>query len=378
MKIGIDKISFYVPNQYLDLNDLAEARNIDPNKFKQGLLINKMSVAGLAEDIVTMAASASLNILNKEDLENIDLVIFTTESGIDYSKAASTHLISILGLKNNVRAVEMKQACYATTAAIYFAKGHILQNPKSKVLILASDIAKYGIGAPGEPTQGAGAVAMIISNNPNLLVIENQSGIYAEDVYDFFRPDGQEYALVDGKYSNEMYQKLFLETFKDYQNKTKLTINDFQALTFHIPYAKLGLKTLKLVTESEELYNNFHLATTYNKEIGNIYTGSLFVSLISLLEQADLKAGNRIGLYAYGSGSVSEFFSGILAPNYQEHLNKSLHETTLANRNKLTLNEYEKLIVNKPGEFEQFATNKSLRVQLKSIDNYKRKYQINE
>lgn len=378
MKIGIDKISFYVPNLYLDLNDLAKARNVDANKYTKGLLVNKMSIANFEEDIVSMAASASLNILTKADIENIDLVLFTTESGIDYSKSAATHLISILKLKNNVRAVEMKQACYATTAALNFAKGHILQNPNSKVLILASDIAKYGVATTGEPTQGAGAVAILVTSNPKILTLENSAGFYALDTYDFWRPDGLDYALVDGQYSNEMYQKLFLETFNDYQNKTKLTINDFKAMTFHIPYSKLGLKTLMSVTANEELINNYQKATIYNKEVGNIYTGSLFLSLISLLEQGSMKAGERIGLYAYGSGSVAEFFSGILTTNYQEHLLKSLHENNFKKRRALTIEEYEQLIIYKVKSNEKFMTNKQLKVQLKAIDNYQRRYQINE
>lgn len=378
MKIGIDKISFYVPNLYLDLNDLAKARNVDANKYTKGLLVNKMSIANFEEDIVSMAASASLNILTKADIENIDLVLFTTESGIDYSKSAATHLISILKLKNNVRAVEMKQACYATTAALNFAKGHILQNPNSKVLILASDIAKYGVATTGEPTQGAGAVAILVTSNPKILTLENSAGFYALDTYDFWRPDGLDYALVDGQYSNEMYQKLFLETFNDYQNKTKLTINDFKAMTFHIPYSKLGLKTLMSVTANEELINNYQKATIYNKEVGNIYTGSLFLSLISLLEQGSMKAGERIGLYAYGSGSVAEFFSGILTTNYQEHLLKSLHENNFKKRRALKIEEYEQLIIYKVKSNEKFMTNKQLKVQLKAIDNYQRRYQINE
>src|SRR5690554_1654491 len=185
MKIGISRMSFYVPKYYLDLKTLAKARGVDPLKYTNGLLANQMSVAPFNQDIISMAANATLNYLTKEDIKAIDLVLFTTESGIDYSKSAATHLISILGLRQDIRAVEMKQACYATTAALYFAKGHILQNPNSKVLVIASDIAKYGLNSPGEPTQGAGAVSMLVSKDPKLLILEDQYGIHSEDIYDF-------------------------------------------------------------------------------------------------------------------------------------------------------------------------------------------------
>src|SRR5690606_297 len=104
----------------------------------------------------------------EEDKKDIDLVLFATESGIDHSKAAATNLAQLLGLKSEIRAIELKQACYSATIALYFAKGHILQNPNSKVLVVGSDIARYGLETDGEPTQGAGAVAMLITKNPKI------------------------------------------------------------------------------------------------------------------------------------------------------------------------------------------------------------------
>lgn len=380
MKIGIDKISFYVPRYYLDLKTLADARGIDPLKYTNGLLTNKMSVVPFDQDIITLAANATLNYLTKEDIESIDLILFTTETGIDYSKSAATHLISILGLRNDVRAIEMKQACYATTAALYFAKGHILQNPKSKVLVIASDIAKYGLNSAGEPTQGAGSVSMIVSKDPKIMELEDTYGVYTEDVYDFWRPDGMDYAQVDGKYSNEMYKKFFLKTYESYMEQTSHTINDFGALMFHIPYSKIGLRSLELVAKKDEhprLFNNFFNAIQYNKEVGNIYTGSLFLSMVALLEHGDLKAGERVGMFGYGSGAVAEFFTGILVKGYKNHLNASIHKKLLESRQSLDMPTYEKFLTNKVQNGTTLPDDLQTKVQLKSIIDFKRNYQNN-
>lgn len=377
MNIGIDKISFYVPRTYLDIKTLAKARGVDEEKYTKGLLVNKMSVAPLNEDIISMAANATLNFLTSEDIEHIDLIFFTTESGVDYSKAAATHLISILGLKNNVRAVELKQACYSTAAALYFAKGHILQNPTSKVLILSADIAKYGVNSGGEPTQGAGATAMIISQEPAILKLEDHYGIYADDVYDFWRPDGEVYAHVDGHFSNSVYQKFFLNTYNVFLEKSNLSLNDINAFTFHIPYAKIGLKTLNLIANEEKqphLFKNFYDSVVYNQNVGNIYTGSLFLSLTSLLENGSLNAGERIGIYAYGSGAVAEFFSATLVEGYKNHLNKKLHEQILNTRESLAIEAYEKLLSAKFVNNEELPLNDLVRVQLKGLINYQRMY----
>lgn len=355
MKIGINKISFYVPKHYLDLNTLAKARGVDPLKYINGLYTEKMAIASEDEDIVTMAANATKNILTDEDIESIDLILFSTESGLDYSKAASTHLISLLGLKNKTRALELKQACYSATAALYFAKGHILQNPNSRVLVIASDISRYGLNSSGEPTQGAGAVSMIISRNPKIMVLNNQYGLYSEDVYDFWRPNGFDFACVDGKFSNETYKKLFLETFGSYKSQTNVDVNDFTAINFHIPYGKLALRSLQLVANEKEqpkLFENFDASIKYNKVVGNIYTGSLFLSLISLLDHAKLKAKDLIGLFSYGSGAVGEFFTGTIVPGYKKHIEKTLHKNIVKRRVKLSIAAYEKMI--EPiGSFDQ-------------------------
>ena len=88
MTIGIDKIGFATSQYVLKLQDLAEARGIDPEKLSKGLLLKELSIAPLTEDIVTLAASASDSILTEQERQEIDMVIVATESGIDQSKAA--------------------------------------------------------------------------------------------------------------------------------------------------------------------------------------------------------------------------------------------------------------------------------------------------
>lgn len=376
MKVGIDKISFFVPKYYLSLDKLAESRGIDPLKYTKGLMQEKMSVAPLNQDIISMGANAALNILKDEDIESIDLVLFATETAVDHSKAAATNLLSILGLKRQTRVIELKQACYAATAALHFAKGHILQNPDSKVLIIASDIARYGIKTDGEATQGAGSVAMIISRDPKIVILNNHSGVYSEDIYDFFRPLHMDYALVEGHYSNEMYKKFFNESYNSFLVKSSQTLKDLSAVVFHIPYVKIGLKSLDLISSkdlSPKLYKHYDSATIYNKVVGNIYTGSIYLSLISLLENGDLSANEQVGLYSYGSGAIGEFFSVTTVEGYKSYLNADLHKSMLDQRIALEIDEYENLI-SKVIKEDLELENKEDVVSLVAIKNYKRLY----
>ena len=118
---------------------------------------------------MTLAASASDSILTEQEREEIDMVIVATESGIDQSKAAAVFVHGLLASSPLLVSFEIKEACYGATAALHYAKLHVENSPESKVLVIASDIAKYGIETPGEPTQGAGSVAMLITQNPTHL-----------------------------------------------------------------------------------------------------------------------------------------------------------------------------------------------------------------
>ena len=46
---------------------------------------------------------------------------------------------------------------------------------------------------------------MLVGNEPRVLTLEADSGTYAANVYDFWRPFGRREALVDGKFSVECY-----------------------------------------------------------------------------------------------------------------------------------------------------------------------------
>ena len=74
MKIGIDKIGFATSQYVLKLQDLAEARGVDPEKYSKGLLLNEIAIAPMTEDIVTLAASASDSILTEQERQEIDMV----------------------------------------------------------------------------------------------------------------------------------------------------------------------------------------------------------------------------------------------------------------------------------------------------------------
>ena len=347
--IGIDKMNFFTPNTYIDLVKLAEHRGIDPNKFTVGIGQSKMAVPTITQDTVSMGANAALPILDATDLDKIDLIVVGTETGIDESKSSAAFIHQLLNIHPFAKSVEVKQACYGATAGLMMAKDFITTHPGRKALVIASDISRYGLATSGEVTQGAGAVAMLISENPRILELEDVSVSMTESIFDFWRPNYTDTAIVNGKFSNEAYVNFISTIWEEFSKRTSYSLADFNAFCFHLPYSKMGKKALlpALENESEDVQNrlmsHYDLSTTYTKNIGNIYTGSLYLSLMSLLDSDEnsLKAGDLIGFFSYGSGAVGEIFSGRLVEGYDKHLLKEAHQDMLNNRYDLSIEEYE-------------------------------------
>ena len=314
------------------------------------------------------------------------MIIVGTESGVDQSKASSVFIHGLLDIQPFVRAIEVKEACYGATAALDFAKNHVMNNPESRVLVIASDIAKYGIKASGESTQGAGSCAMLITSNPRVLELNNDNVCLTRDVMDFWRPNYSQYAFVEGKFSTEQYLGCLTTTWDKYLEKNNKQLSDFDAICLHLPYPKLGLKGLNtlLETESDEaikekLSARFNESILYSQRVGNIYTGSLFLGLLSLLENStNLNPGDKIALYSYGSGAVAEIFSMTLVPGYEKQLKQNRFEE-FNSRTRISVEEYEAMFfrdttVDSEGNLDISDIKDDSRFVLEKIENHKRIY----
>lgn len=346
MKIGIHDIAAATGSLVLDLAQLAERTGTELGKFHRGIGQYEMSITTADEDIVTLAARATAPILERHGTENLRTVLFATESGVDQSKAAGVFLHGLLGLPGNCRVVELKEACYSATAALQFAIALVARKPDEKVLVIASDIARYELDSSGEPTQGSGAVAMLVSANPALLEIEPATGLWTSDVMDFWRPNDRTTALVDGHYSMQVYLDSVEESWKDYQRAGGNAFTEIDYFCYHQPFTRMAAKAHRRLSEIcgvddiDGAVAELEPTMIYNRRIGNSYTASVFFALLSLLDnEADL-AGKRVGLFSYGSGAVAEFFTGVIPQGYEEHLRVARNVTMLDERKPVDYDEY--------------------------------------
>ncbi len=370
MSVGIERLQVYVPQYALRLTDLAAARNVPPEKLTAGLGVQEMAIAPPCEDVVTLAATAGARLLraSRVDPEEIGMLLVATETGVDHSKPVSIFVHDLLGIGRRCRVYELKHACYAGTAALMTAADWVRAGGTRarRALVVAADIARYEIGSPGEPTQGAGAVAMLVGPEPRALLLSEQSGTYAGNVHDFWRPLDRREAIVDGKYSVECYLDALGGALAAYRGLERPPLEAGEALAdrlarllYHTPFPKMAMKAHRRLLEIDwqaagRTLEEDAAAASFREQaapglaavsrVGNTYTASLYLCLAALLEsEGRALAGRRLGLFSYGSGCCAEFFTGTV-PRAVEMVADAGVAALLAARTFIDVPAYEQLV----------------------------------
>ena len=370
--VGIESLSAYLPLHSLSLTDLALARGVDPQKYRIGLGLDTMAIAPPCEDAVTMAANAAAPLFERGlvDRDEIGLLLVATESAVDHAKPVSIFVHELLRAQPACRTYELKHACYGGTAALMTAVQWIASGAARgrKALVIASDVARYDLRSPGEPTQGAGAVAMIVSDVPAQLAIDfRRSGSFAEGVFDFWRPLDRREALVDGQYSVDCYLRALEGAYQDFERagrngdlKSPLPITDrFGVFLYHVPFPKMAAKAHRRlveldwrIREEEEAPEETFVAESFEnsvspylaacRSVGNSYTASLYFCLATMLERrGERLRGEQVAMFSYGSGCCAEFFNGVVGPGAGS-VSTGI-DALLAARRPISVDEYERL-----------------------------------
>jgi len=273
MAAGIDDIAIYIPRLYLDASDFAKARGLDPEKLERGLGIGQMAIVDTNQDPACLAANACLRVMQKNKLtpDKIGRLYVATESAFDESKAMNSYVIGMLeqvygtDTFGHCGGIECKFACVSGSYALYDNTNWIRAGEAEDkyALVVVSDIAKYDLGSSGEVTQGAGAIAMLLNDNPRLLSFDPKvTSTSIKNEYDFYRPFGKETPIVHGQYSNLLYLIRVKNALIDYKRKVKKTglikLKDGETilahvdyLNMHLPYSNMGKKALAYLVRHE-------------------------------------------------------------------------------------------------------------------------------
>lgn len=367
---GIEAMNAYVGSAYLNVEELAEYRKLDTQRFSN-LMMKEKTVALPYEDPITYAVNAAKPIIDQlspEEKDRIETVITCTESSFDFGKSMSTYIHHHLGLNRNCRLFELKNACYSGAAGLQTAINYILSgtSPGSKVLVVATDISRFmlteGKAASSmewsfaEPSGGAGAVAALVSDIPRIYQADiGAVGYYGYEVMDTCRPVPDSES-GDSDLSLLSYLDCCENAYKEYKKRVVDADyrESFQYLVFHTPFGgmvkgahrQMMRKMAKAApAEIEADFNERVMpGLTYCQRVGNIMGATALFSLFSTIVNGDFSTPKRLGCFSYGSGCCSEFFSGMVGGDAQQRINSYNFTDHIDSRYKLTMDEYEKIL----------------------------------
>jgi len=403
--VGIDAVEIHAGKLRLDLAEtFAPAMGDEPEKYTKGLGLRASSFPDVYEDIVTMASNAAYRLMEREELEPADIgrIDVATESAFDNSKPVSTYVAGCLEQVydsdfHHANKGERKFACISGTQSLDDAYNWIRagRNRGRSALVIATDTALYARGDAGEATQGAGAVAMLVSEDPDLVELSTAQGYGSADETDFLKPN-QQFPSVDGKRSVQVYLARMREALVDYESVAGATHpDDYDRIPFHTPFpgmvrkaALLGYRHMIRSTEVEDLladeigrqprrkafddeeafrealaeyadrleetdrYKGWYdetIGSTLDlaRHVGNWYTGSVHVARISGLKAAaaddrDL-TGERLLVGSYGSGAQAEIHAETVRPGWREAIDDIDIDDQLAARHDISFAEYEQV-----------------------------------
>tara|TARA_B100001057_G_scaffold137200_2_gene136847 strand:- start:1949 stop:3487 length:1539 start_codon:yes stop_codon:yes gene_type:complete len=445
--VGIDDVSIYFPKLHFKIEAFAAYRNLDFSKLNRGLGLESMSIPDVHEDAATMGANACLRLLKRNNISPKDIgrIYLGTESALDGAKPTATYIIEMLEQKygsgsfSHCDVTDITFACIGGVDAMHntldwVARGGPEENRQG--IVVFSDDAKYNLNSPGEYTQGAGAGAALIKQNPRLLEIEDTWGVSTNPVHDFFKPKRKithqkmveevlglakekgspfpedlaesivkaiplsskkdeilfeessltihkDTPVFDGQLSNRCYTEAVKNAFMNFrenaiktgrynQDTDDIITEQWSRIIVHLPYAFQGKRMFPDVfmldrkdtytgaaiinqigenpsddetkmaslsdSEQEKIKNGYRRLISKTEEyqkftadkiektqkasglVGNQYTASIFLALMSTLEidfnEKNNLEGKKIGFCAYGSGAKSKVFQGVVQKDW--------------------------------------------------------------
>ncbi|KAK3203334.1 hypothetical protein GRF29_112g928624 [Pseudopithomyces chartarum] len=308
------------------------------------------------------------------DPKSIGRLEVGTETLLDKSKSVKSVLMQLFEESGNfnVEGIDTVNACYGGTNALFNSVNWIESSAWDgrDAVVVAGDIALYKKGN-ARPTGGAGCVAMLVGPDAPVVMDPGLRGSYITHAYDFYKPDlASEYPVVDGHFSIRCYTEAVDACYKAYNareqtlksqqanginghsQEQETPLDRFDYMCFHAPTCKLVAKSYARL-----LYNDFltnpsnpifaevpaelrdldYAASITDKAVektfmglakkrfnarvqpsievptmcGNMYCGSVYGSLCSLLSNLDGEnsIGKRVALFSYGSGLASSMFT---------------------------------------------------------------------
>lgn len=315
-------IEYFLPEKTIS-NEMLEEKF---HKWKAGKVFRKTGIknrhiAADTETAIDLAVKAGEKILSNINKNEIDFLLYCTQSPEYYLPSGSCLLQDRLQLNNAIGALDINLGCSGYIYSLSVAKGLIASRTARNVLLITAetyskyinpqDLANltiFGDAASASlisfcveeqilnfslGTDGSGAENLIVKNGglknryePELIPAEDENGNFRTD-NDIF--------MNGPEIFNFTISHVPL-TFKDTLKKNVLSTDDLQLVVFH-QANKYILKYLQEICEipPEKFWLNM-------EETGNTVSNTIPVALHQALESGKIKTGDLVLLLGFGVG----------------------------------------------------------------------------
>jgi hydroxymethylglutaryl-CoA synthase len=271
-------MSAYVPPFRVRLQDWCDWTGNSWDKI-QVVVGRSFRVPGKHENVYTMAANAVLRLITQNGLDPqmVGFLGFGTESSTDNACGAvivrgmvdrGLDALGVPRLSRHCEVPEFKHACLGGIYALKAAVRYVSCDAGDKIaIVVCGDVAEYERGSTGEQTQGAGAVAMLVTREAQLFEVDLVHGGSASDYRgpDFRKPFARhfheayaptthrmsDFPVFSGKYSTYSYLDETVHAVEEMLRKLNVSPGKYyrsvHSLFFHRPYEMMPVQAMSFL-----------------------------------------------------------------------------------------------------------------------------------
>ena len=308
----ISEIETYFPEKKVTNEDLQkEFPEWSPEKIFNKVGVKQRYTASAEETVLELAVKASEKLLKKIDKNEIDFILFCTQSPDYHLPTTACILQDRLGLRKNIGALDFNLGCSGFVYGLSIAKGLIATGAAQNILLVTAETYTKYLRKSDKSNRtifGDGAAATLIQKDETK---ENFQFILGTDGsgYDNLivrNGGGRNRINKEDEVGNCLYmngQNIFIFTIekipilvKEILEKNNLTEKDVDYYIFHQANAHILRRQREILEIPEEkFYINL-------EKYGNTVSSTIPIALKDALETGKVKRGQKIMLIGFGVG----------------------------------------------------------------------------
>jgi hydroxymethylglutaryl-CoA synthase len=275
---GVSAMSAYVPPFRVRLQEWCDWTGNSWDKI-QAVVGRSFRVPGRHENVYTMAANAVLRLIRQNDIDPqmVGFLGFGTESSTDNAAGAVIvrgmvdRGLEALGMPRLSRHCEVPEFKHASLGGVYALKAAVrnasCDGGNRLAIVVSADVAEYQRGSSGEQTQGAGAVAMLVTREAKMFEVDLAHAGSASDYRgpDFRKPFARhfheayapgvqrmsDFPVFSGKYSTYSYLDETVQAVEEMMRKLNVSAGKYyhsvHTAFFHRPYEMMPVQAMSFL-----------------------------------------------------------------------------------------------------------------------------------